>query len=74
VQILLDKGAKINSQAKNGVSALIIASQEGHEAIVQILLAKGAEVNVRENGGETALKFAKTQKIKTLLKAAGASE
>lgn len=41
---------------------------------MQILLDKGAEVNVRENGGRTALKFAKTQKIKTLLKAAGASE
>ncbi len=74
VQTLLDKGAKISHQAINGVTALIIASQEGHEAIVQILLDKGAEVNVRENGGGTALKFAKTQKIKTLLKAAGASE
>lgn len=74
VRVLLDRSAKINSQAKNGVTALIIASQEGHEPIVQILLDKGAEVNVRENGGRTALKFAKTQKIKTLLKAAGASE
>ena len=74
VQALLDKRAQVNHQRKDGVIALMIASQEGHEAIVQILLDKGAEVNVRENGGRTALKFAKTQKIKTLLKAAGASE
>jgi hypothetical protein len=38
------------------------------------VLAKGAKVNVQENGGGTALKYAETQKIKKLLKAAGASE
>lgn len=74
VRALLKKETDVDHENSVGATALIIASQEGHEAIVQILLDKGAEVNVRENGGRTALKFAKTQKIKTLLKAAGASE
>jgi len=74
VRALLKKETDVDHENSVGVTALIIASREGHEAIVQILLDKGAEVNVRENGGRTALKFAKTQKIKTLLKAAGASE
>ncbi len=74
VRALLKKETDVDHENSVGATALIIASQEGHEPIVQILLDKGAEVNVRENGGRTALKFAKTQKIKTLLKAAGASE
>ena len=74
VRALLKKETDVDHENSVGVTALIIASREGHEAIVQILLDKGAEVNVRKNGGRTALKFAKAQKIKTLLKAAGASE
>jgi len=74
VRALLKKETDVDHENSVGATALIIASQEGHEPIVQISLDKGAEVNVRENGGRTALKFAKTQKIKTLLKAAGASE
>ncbi|MCZ6897231.1 MAG: ankyrin repeat domain-containing protein [Betaproteobacteria bacterium] len=71
---MLDKGAKIDHQAKNGVTALILATSYGHEAIVRALLAKGAKVNLRENDGKTALNYAKTQQIQKLLKAAGATE
>ena len=74
MQALLAKGAEINHQAKNGVTALIIAAEKGKEAVVQALLAKGANVNLRLNGGGTALKHAKTRQIKKLLKAAGATK
>ena len=46
----------------------------GHQEIVKALLAKGANVELRENGGGTALKYAKTQQIKQLLRAAGATQ
>ena len=75
MQALLAKGAEINHQAKNGgVTALIIAANQGHEGIVKALLAEGANVELRENGGGTALKHAKTQQIKQLLRAAGATQ
>ena len=41
---------------------------------MQALLAKGANVELQENGGGTAFKHAKTQQIKQLLKAAGATQ
>ena len=73
VLTLLNRGANVD-QAKNGVTALIRASSNGQEAIVQALLAKGANVNLTDDFGGTPLKYAKTQKIKGLLKAAGAKE
>ena len=74
MQALLAKGAKIDHQAKNGVTALFIAAYQGHEGIVKALLANGSNVELRENRGGTALKHAKTQQIKQLLRAAGAKE
>ena len=74
VQALLAEGAEINHQAKNGVTALIIASYHGRWVVVRALLAKGAIVDLRENRGGTALKHAKTKQIKQLLRAAGATQ
>jgi len=73
VLTLLDRGANVD-QAKNGVTALIRASSLGQEAIVQALLAKGAQVNLKDDFGGSPLRYAKTQNIKELLKAAGAKE
>ena len=42
VQILLERGAKPNASSK-GVSALLLASRHGSEAIVSALLAAGAD-------------------------------
>ena len=44
-----------DSQAKTGGTALIQASENGHEGIVQALLAKGAEINHQAKTGGTAL-------------------
>ena len=74
VQALLARGAEIDHQAKNGVTALFIAANQGHDGTVKALLAAGANVELRLNGGGTALKHAKTQQIKKLLRAAGATE
>jgi ankyrin repeat protein len=74
VQALLDKGAKIDLQSDKGATALFIASLFGHQKIVEALLAAGADTNIRESGDGTALKYTKTDKIKQMLRAAGATE
>ena len=58
VQALLAKGAEIDHQAKNGTTALLMASQKGHQGIVQTLLAKGAEIDLQAKNGATALYIA----------------
>lgn len=74
VRTLLDKGTDIDHQSGDGLTALMQASYQGHQEIVQALLAEGANVELRENGGGTALKHAKTEQIKQLLRAAGATQ
>ena len=72
VQVLLAESAPIDRQANNGITALFVASHMGHEEIVQVLLDAGANVGLQTVDGATAMSKAKTQRIKQLLKAAGA--
>ena len=44
-KLLLDKGAAVDAVLKDGHTALIIAAQQGHEAVVKLLLDKGAAVD-----------------------------
>ena len=63
----------INAKNKDGETALMLASSEGHLEIVKLLLLrKGADVNIKNNDGKTALDLAKTKEIKDLLRKAGA--
>ena len=48
VQALLAKGADVNAKNNDGVTALMVASENGHLDVVQALLAKGAEVNAKD--------------------------
>ena len=43
MQLLLNKGAKIDSEDKDGRTPLLYATKEGHKAILQLLRDKGAE-------------------------------
>ena len=43
VRRLLEEGVDINGTSKKGTTALGIAAERGHSAIVQLLLAKGAD-------------------------------
>ena len=72
VKMLVAKGANVNLKDTDGTTALKIASQLGHEAVVKILLSNGADVSTKANSGETAFDVANTEKIRQLLKAAGA--
>ena len=76
-KLLLDgkyegKGASINLQPGLGFNALPIASAHGHEAVVRLLLERGADVTLRCYGN-SALSLAKTDAIKALLRAHGAT-
>lgn len=44
VRLLLDKGAKVNTQSGYYGNALQAASSGGHETIVRLLLNKGAVI------------------------------
>jgi ankyrin repeat protein len=76
LQELLDKGAQINGKNVHGLTALMMASQNGHIGAVQFLLSRGADVNAKDKDGDTALKLA-TQygphpEVQDLLRKAGA--
>ena len=43
----------IMAMTQNGVTALNLASQEGHVTVVRILLDKGADVNLCDKVGMT---------------------
>jgi ankyrin repeat protein len=58
VKDCLDQGVNINSPDKNGLTALMFASDAGYGRIVALLLQKGANVNAKSGAGITALELA----------------
>ncbi len=56
----LAAGANPNAQAKDGMTALMLASQGGKPDIVNALLERGAQVNATNKAGQTALHLATT--------------
>jgi len=74
IKALIDAGANVNAQNKDGYTPLIYSVQEGKEsAIMQMLLNAGANLNIQNNYGETALFEAvechNLNKVKILLNA-----
>jgi serine/threonine-protein phosphatase 6 regulatory ankyrin repeat subunit B len=56
VQLLLNKGAEVNTKDTNdGSTALMLAAEKGHSQIVRLLLDRGADINEQSNFGGTAL-------------------
>ncbi|KAJ1328910.1 ankyrin repeat domain-containing protein 50 [Microdochium nivale] len=60
-QLLLDKGADINTQGGFHGSALQAASSGGHEKVVQLLLDKGADINAQGGFHGSALQAASSK-------------
>ena len=58
VRLLLDRGADIATQDKDGWTALNVAARRGHKAVVRLLLDRGADVNAQNEDGWTALQDA----------------
>lgn len=55
VELLLVRGADVNSKAVNGSVPLHLAVSTQRSDVVKVLLVKGADVNARSVGGSTAL-------------------
>ena len=58
VKRLLENGAQVDLQKRDGWSALMIASETGHGDVVKLLLENGAQVNLQKEDGESALMIA----------------
>ena len=58
VEQLLDKGAALESQDRDGRTPLMLAAQYGHAPIVRLLLDKGANAAARDTQGWTAFMLA----------------
>jgi serine/threonine-protein phosphatase 6 regulatory ankyrin repeat subunit B len=67
VKILLEKGANPDLQGKNGYTALMVASMNGHTDIVTELLNKSANPDLKNAEGKTALDLASNSDIMSLL-------
>jgi predicted LPLAT superfamily acyltransferase len=75
VQASLAKGSDVNATSRGGVTALIMASQNGHVDVVRALLDAKADVNAKTTDGATALSLAKAKnhsEVVRLLQSAGA--
>jgi ankyrin repeat protein/predicted aspartyl protease len=57
-KFLLSEGAKIDSTDATGMTALMLAAQNRHEAVVGLLLGAGANATVRSREGKTAVEYA----------------
>ena len=62
IEFLLMKGAQIDFQGKDDLSALMFAVICNNQSIVNLLLAYGANLDLQDNRGYTALTYACRQK------------
>src|SRR5437016_3811512 len=58
IDLLLNRGARIDGHAASGDTVLIWASRNGKEEMVQKLIQRGADVNRRNRSGNAALIWA----------------
>ena len=58
VRLLLDRGAEIDADAPNGMTALMLAAQNAPETTVELLLARGADTRRRNQRGMQAIDLA----------------
>ena len=68
VQMLLEKGADINSTDSSGNTPLIRAAKDNQKAIVRLLLENGALISAVDNGGKTALHWAQIRNYKEIVR------
>lgn len=77
VQVLIGRGADVNTTVKYGWTPLLWAVVNGHTEIVKLLIESGADVNHKNELDWTALEYAKLNnhtEIVKLLKQHGAKE
>ena len=55
IQLLIARGAEINTKDKYGETPLHYATENNHREIAGLLISKGADINAQNNEGETPL-------------------
>ena len=58
VQLLLEKGANVNSKDKDSWTLLLYTTRKGHKALVKLLLERGAKLETKNNYSLTLLLYA----------------
>ena len=77
VEVVLNHGADVNMEAKDGLTSLHLAAIQGHEAIALLLIKGGANLDTKTDKGATPIwmaKYNKHQNIVELLRKYGAVE
>jgi ankyrin repeat protein len=64
IQMLLEKGADVAAKDEDGMTALDLEAENGHEAVVQLLLEKRADIVARNDDRVTALHFAAREGVR----------
>ena len=54
---LIKQGARVNSQANDDITPLMIAAYHDNKDVGSLLISHGAKVNARHKNGKTALHF-----------------
>ena len=68
MKLLLEKGARVDLQEKNGYSTLMIATIGGHWKVIRALLKCGAQVDLQTINGETTLMIARQKGLNEIVK------
>ena len=71
---LLNAGADANAKLKHGRTLLMWAAHKDYALIVTLLLSMGADVKVQDEQGKTVSFYAKSEKVKQLLKSHSKSQ
>ena len=67
VEMLLEKGARINAADEKGNTALIDAASKGNFDIVELLVDKGADITHRNKDGHTAADIASQNRHRSIV-------
>jgi ankyrin repeat protein len=67
LDLLISKGADVDSSIEGGFTPLMWASREGHKFLVEFLISKDADVNAKTQDGETALSLAQKEGHKDIV-------
>ena len=65
---LLLNGTEVNSEDKNGQTAIFYAAREGHKEMCELLLKFGANLNKQDKKKQTAYYWAKRHNKKDVLR------
>jgi ankyrin repeat protein len=69
IDLLIDRGARINDRDDQGRTALMIAAELGHTAAADLLVSRGADRSLRDQDGKTAADLTRDDALRAKLAA-----